>query len=95
MSQNKIPKNILEDLITYKLDELIKETDVCDCERCRTDIIAIALNKLPSRYVTSSSGDIMARMQSMDDQMQANITTAILKAIDSVKKTPHHKRGNF
>jgi competence protein ComFB len=95
MAAKKLPKNIIEDLITYKLDELIEETDVCKCERCRTDIIAIALNKLPSRYVNSSGGDIMARMQALDDQMQANITTAILKAIEMVKKKPHHERGEY
>lgn len=91
----KLPKNIIEDLIVYKLDELIDATGVCKCDRCRSDIIAIALNKLPSRYVSSSGGDIMARIQSMDDQMQANITTAILKAIDMVKDKPHHKRGEY
>ncbi len=95
MALRKLPKNILEDLIIYKLDELIEATDVCKCDRCRSDIIAIALNKLPSRYVSSSGGDIMARMQAMDDQMQANITTAILKAIEQVKKKPHHTRGEY
>ena len=95
MATRKLPKNILEDLIIYKLDELIEATDVCTCDRCRTDIIAIALNKLPSRYVNSSGGDIMARMHAMDDQMQANITTAILKAIEMVKKKPHHERGEY
>lgn len=95
MAARKLPKNILEDLIAYKLDELIEATDVCNCERCRNDILAIALNKLPSRYVSSSGGDIMARMQSMDDQMQANITTAIIKAIEVVKLKPHHQRGEY
>ncbi len=95
MSAKKLPKNIIEDLIIYKLDDLIQSTGVCSCDRCRADIIAIALNKLPSRYVTSAGGDIMARMQSMDDQTQANITTAILKAIEQVKKKPHHDRGDY
>ncbi len=95
MAAKKLPKNILEDLITYKLDELIDATGVCKCDRCRTDIIAISLNKLPSRYVSSPGGDIMARIQSMDDQMQANITSTILKAIEVVKKKPHHERGEY
>ena len=95
MAAKSLPKNILEDLITYKLDDLIDSTGVCKCDRCRNDIIAIALNKLPSRYVSSAGGDIMARIQSMDDQMQANITTTILKAIDVVKTKPHHERGEY
>lgn len=95
MAARKLPKNILEDLIVYKLDELIDTTGVCKCDRCRNDIIAISLNKLPSRYVSSSGGDIMARMQSMDDQMQANITASILKAIEVVKSKPHHERGDY
>ncbi len=95
MTNKSTPKNILEDLVTYKLDELMQAADMCSCDRCRADVLAFALNKLPSRYVSSNNGDIYARFQSLDFQMQANITTAILNAIEVVKKTPHHERGQF
>lgn len=95
MADKSTPKNVLEDLVTYKLDELMQATDMCTCDRCRADVLAIVLNKLPSRYVSSNNGDIYARFQSLDFQMQANITTAILNAIDVVKKTPHHERSKF
>lgn len=95
MTNKSTPKNILEDLVTYRLDELMQAADMCTCDRCRADVLAFALNKLPSRYVSSNNGDIYARFQSLDFQMQANITTAILNAIDVVKKTPHHERGQF
>lgn len=95
MADKSTPKNVLEDLVTYKLDELMKTTSMCTCERCRADVLAIVLNKLPSRYVSSNNGDIYARFQSLDYQMQANITTAILKAIEVVKKIPHHERSKF
>ena len=90
MSDKVVPKNVLEELVSYKLDELIKITYCCNCDRCRADVLAMALNKLPSRYVVSSSGDIYTRFQALSPQMQANITTVLINAIEVVKKAPRH-----
>jgi competence protein ComFB len=95
MADKSMPKNILEDLVIHRMDELIKEADMCTCDRCRSDVLALVLNKLPSRYVVSNSGSVYAQFQTNDLQTQANITTAILKAIEVVKKTPHHERNQF
>ena len=89
-----VPKNVLEELLSFRLNELIGTTDSCDCEQCRADILAMALNKLPSRYVVSATGDIFSRFQALSPQMQANITTTLLNAIDVVKKAPRHKKAD-
>ena len=51
--------NYTETAVLYLLDDIIKEykktkPDLCDCERCRQDIMALALNNLPPHYIVSS-----------------------------------------
>ena len=84
------PKNIMEDLVECKLNELIRASNMCGCERCRADVQALALNKLPPKYVVSVSGDVYSHFQAMNVQTQVNITTAIVNAIRIVQQSPHH-----
>jgi competence protein ComFB len=84
------PKNVMEDLVDCKLDEMMHAAKMCCCERCRADVLALVLNKLPSRYVVSVSGDVYTRFQALDTQMQADITAAIISAIEVVRQLPHH-----
>jgi len=46
-------KNYMEDIVAHKLDLLSNEIEICDCGRCRMDIMAYVLNKLPPKYVES------------------------------------------
>lgn len=85
-----LSKNIMEDLVDGKLDELMHSTGNCCCERCRTDVRTLALNMLPPKYATSVSGIVYIHFQSLDPQMQIDIITAILNAIHVVHAHPRH-----
>jgi competence protein ComFB len=84
------PKNIMEDLVECKLNELMRCAGMCCCERCRADVKALALNKLPPRYVVSVGGDIYSHFEAMNVQIQVNITAAVASAIRVVRESPHH-----
>ncbi len=87
---NFVPKNIMEDLVEFKLGDLIRCSGMCCCERCRADVKALALNKLPPRYVVSVGGDVYSHFAAMNVQTQVNITSAVAAAIRVVRKNPHH-----
>ena len=84
------PKNIMEDLVECKLNELMRCSGMCSCERCRADVKALALNKLPPRYVVSVNGDVYSHFEAMNVQTQVNITAAVASAIRVVRESPHH-----
>jgi competence protein ComFB len=84
------PKNIMEDLVEGKLNELMRSADMCCCGRCRADVKALALNKLPPRYVVSVGGDIYSHFAALGTQSQVDITSAIAAAIRIVRNSPHH-----
>ncbi|MGI6153648.1 MAG: late competence development ComFB family protein, partial [Christensenellaceae bacterium] len=89
-SEKIIVKNIMEELVEEKLDMMMSSAGVCDCEQCRADVFAYALNHLPPKYIASTSGDVFTRVNTATTQFQADILTAIVQAIDMVSKHPRH-----
>ena len=68
------------------LDKLLKEryNELSDCQRCRDDIVAIALNYLPPHYYVD-----------IDEEKEIGspwvmIETAVVEAIDRVLEKPNH-----
>ena len=80
----------MEELVEQTLDDILsthKTKEIC-CNKCRNDIISISLNNLPPMYY--SSKEAYHKIKSLDPQLQARITTEIVKAIDIVTKNPQH-----
>jgi competence protein ComFB len=42
-------KNCTELIVAQIADRLLPESNICGCEKCRLDVIALALNQLPAR----------------------------------------------
>ncbi|NLZ90682.1 MAG: late competence development ComFB family protein [Clostridiales bacterium] len=84
-------RNYMEDVVVHLLYNLVKErADICKCEKCLSDIAAIALNRLPPHYVVSEKGEVYSKVLNMSIQFEADVTTAILEAIERVSKNPRH-----
>ncbi|MEW6708432.1 MAG: late competence development ComFB family protein [Candidatus Riflebacteria bacterium] len=84
--------NKMESAVKRMLDEIIRrrEKDVCACERCKLDVIALALNSLPPKYVVTEIGNAVINVDLDSAQGKANITMAVCSAIDIVNKRPRH-----
>ena len=83
-------KNYMEDVVAKLTDKYLKDSEVCHCEKCRLDIMALALNELPSAYVVTQRGEIFAAIDSTYPQSQVDAQVAVLNAIEMVKKSPKH-----
>lgn len=90
METKVTPVNLMESLVESRLEELMKQENMCCCEQCRMDVMALALNNLPAKYTSTLSGNIFTRFHAMSAQFQADITAAILKAIAAVRNNPRH-----
>jgi competence protein ComFB len=84
--------NKMEEIVIGMADDLISKQDenTCKCDRCRMDIIALALNSLPPKYVVTTIGNAVTNVSLNSSQGKANITMAICKAIEVVKGKPRH-----
>lgn len=83
--------NYMEDIVHDSLDTLFSEKqDICKCEKCRLDIVACALNRLPPKYVVSNKGRVFTKLQEVQVQFKADVIRELLSAIAHVSKNPQH-----
>lgn len=75
---------------TNNILENPKYSDMCKCERCRADIMAIALNNLPTKYVVTPKGEKFAKLISLQSQFDVDIVTEVTKAVEIVKNNKRH-----
>ncbi|APF24927.1 hypothetical protein HMPREF1084_00997 [Clostridium butyricum 60E.3] len=82
--------NCMEISVKECLDKLIEESNGCKCEKCRYDMMAIALNNLKPYYVTTHLGEVITKIKNMEQQSEANIVVEVTKAIKKVHMSPKH-----
>ena len=88
-------KNYMEDIVAQKLEAILKQyPDCCSCEKCRRDIMSLALNHLPPRYISTDKGNLYARIELLSIAYDSDIVEKIAKAIAVVSKTPRHEDEN-
>ena len=83
--------NYMEDIVYSTLDSLFAQRDdVCKCEKCKLDIVSLALNKLPTKYVVTDKGRIYTKLAELELQLRADIVRELTRAIDIVRNKPQH-----
>jgi len=83
--------NFMEDIVKEELDNLLAEKEnICKCAKCKLDMTAWALNRLPPKYVVSDKGRIFTRLQGVETQFRTDVTIQLMKAISQISKNPQH-----
>ena len=85
-------RNYTEDAVRFYVDRWFSEADVCQCDSCRLDVMAIMLNNLEQHYVVTDQGALYAQMSDFDPQFKADLMTNMGLAVQMAKKTPKHTR---
>lgn len=85
-------RNIMLNIVIDLLDQtLLERYDICKCEKCRADIIAYVLSRIPAKYVTTDVGAISTLVEQEKVENEAEIIRKIIDAIKTIGKHPHHK----
>ncbi|WP_129409478.1 late competence development ComFB family protein [Marinitoga lauensis] len=86
--------NVMEHLVEDITNEMFSmpNVDMCVCDRCRADVIALALNHLHPKYVVTEKGRIFSELETYTFQMRAEVLTEVLKAMEKVKERPSHPK---
>lgn len=83
--------NFMEVCVVEFMDDVLKSyPDICKCDKCRSDIAALALNHLPPKYTTSDIGNLYSKASILDNQYRTDVFSAIVSSIECVKKNPRH-----
>ncbi|MGG1552717.1 MULTISPECIES: late competence development ComFB family protein [Paenibacillus] len=83
--------NAMETVVNRMFEEFQKTYEMsCDCQICREDVLAIALNKLPPRYTSSDKGLLFVKGEYISPQLQSDIMRELLAAATVVAQNRHH-----
>lgn len=82
--------NVMEEVVRDVLMQYKDQLQLtCLCERCFNDIMAIALNELPPRYITNEEyGPYVKAAHVADRQGATNIILIVTKAAKLVSSSP-------
>ena len=82
--------NSMEEIILEKTKEITSKMDICHCEKCYYDVCALVLNQTPPKYVTSVKGKLMAKLPSLSNKKELELTILITKIAKMVAEKPMH-----
>lgn len=82
--------NIAEVLVKEKIALVMKKMNVCSCTPCMNDVLALALNSLPTKYVTTDAGKQYYQLDIYKKQYETDVLAALTKACVRVKASPRH-----
>ena len=83
-------RNYTEEAVKAFIERWFKDADVCQCESCMLDTMAIMLNNLEPRYVVTDKGALFAQMDDFDPQHKIDFMTVMTQAVQQVNKKPRH-----
>jgi competence protein ComFB len=80
--------NLMEEIVKNCLKELILHNDQgLEIDgKSQSDILAITLNKLPSKYVATAQGEMLAKTQ-LRSQVETDVYRELSHAMDIVLKS--------
>ena len=85
-------ENMWVPLVLEVVMELLEKEEVCDCQECVLDLVAVSLNTLPPRYWVSGKFNAFTPpdtfLNSAENRQKARST--VMAALALVKKNPHH-----
>jgi competence protein ComFB len=82
--------NLAEVLVKEKVALVMEKMKVCTCRTCVNDILALTLNTLPAKYVTTDTGKQYLQLDTYKKQYETDILAALTKACVRVKASPRH-----
>lgn len=83
-------KNYMEEAVIEQLNEILGQIDVCNCEKCKEDMVCWTLNRLPAKYVSTELGSIYTKINQMKIQSKTDIVVCLTEAAKIIKAAPRH-----
>lgn len=84
-------RNVNEDFIADKLEQVWGTSKFCQCSRCKRDVYTYVLNKIEPHYVDSTQGELFMKLNFRDKGHNIEIIKVINAAMEVVGRNPKHE----
>lgn len=84
--------NIMEPLVEQRMEKYIGLFGLCSCSRCRADVRALALSRLPPKYMVLSKAALTPMVSFFSAKYDTSATAQVIYACKQVMEHPRHRR---
>lgn len=85
-----VPVNVMERIVKDKINYYMDQFEVCKCDRCRADAIALTLTGLQPRYIVTSPAAVDPLLSYYTNKYNTDVIVQATKACMTVKEKPRH-----
>lgn len=83
--------NVMEKIIQDKALDYMNKFEMCTCQRCVVDVMAISLSKLTPKYIVSVKGSNFPLLNYYSQKFSVDVASNLTKACMIVQNNPNHK----
>ena len=84
--------NVMEILVEERLEKYVRLFGLCSCPRCLADVRALALSRLPAKYVVLPASAVRPMMSLYQAKFDAAVIAQVIQACKTVMESPRHAR---
>lgn len=82
--------NVMEQIVKDKIIYFMRQFDVCTCDRCVADTIALTMNGLLPKYIVTTPAAVDPLISYYTNRLISDVTVEATKACMIVKDHPRH-----
>lgn len=82
--------NVMERIVQDKIIYFMRQFDVCTCERCKADVVALTMNGLMPKYIVTMPSAVDPLISYYTNRLISDVTVEATKACMVVKENPRH-----
>ncbi len=82
--------NIMDRIVREKIIYFLRQFDVCTCDRCVADTVALTLNGLVPKYIVTSPAAADPLLSFYTNKFISDVTVEATKACITIKENPRH-----
>lgn len=87
---NYVMLNVMQRVVEDKIIYFMKQFEVCTCDRCIADTVALTLSGLPAKYRIVDRHAVDPLVSYYSSRLISQVTVEALKACTQVKDNPRH-----
>ena len=82
--------NVMEYLVSQKVEYYARMFQLCCCPRCLADSMALALSRLPAKYVVLPEQSYRPMLSFLEAKFDSMVTAQVIYACKQVLEAPRH-----
>lgn len=82
--------NIMEDKVLFAINKTAPELNCCTCDKCKAELAAYVLNRIPPKYVDTEKGALYTKANHMSADFDMKILLEIAQASATIGKPKGH-----